>query len=48
MRIAVEWNRPRPEEAVLEQRWPRRAPRVLLGYAILLRWWRALRARSRP
>ena len=45
MRIAVEWNRPRPQEAVLEQRWLRRAPRVLLGYAILLSWWRALRAR---
>jgi hypothetical protein len=45
VRIAVEWNRPRPQEAVLEQRWPRQAPRVLLGYAILLRWWRALRAR---
>jgi hypothetical protein len=36
-------------EAIMEQSWPRRAPRVVLGYEVLRRWCRPLgRAAVRP
>jgi hypothetical protein len=36
--VVADFGPERPPEAVLEQAWPRRAPRVLLGFEVLRHW----------